>query len=164
MPDLITPETDLIGKYTGTHQKLAARVHGDPKLLPDVLAVWYVEIGEMFMLRADILWNQMRMETGDLTFPGQVPSKYNNFAGIRKRDGSGFYAFATAKDGVIAHYARMAHHVFENHLPLPYCNGQGWDPKHIGPHAFDVHCVGDLAVWAGGSNTYVPSLIRWCNE
>lgn len=136
-------------------------MHGKPLFAPEVLASYYIEAGEIFGLRADLLWAQMRLETGELTFTGQVPAQANNFSGLRKRDGSGFYYFATPQDGVYAHAAHLAWHVFPEHVNA-MCS-TAYDPKH-GEHPNDMKTVGDMAIWAAGSPTYVGGILRRANE
>ena len=132
-----------------------------PYFKTDALAGYYVQYGKMLGLRADILWAMARVETGEFRFGGQVKPEQNNFCGLRKRDGSGFYSFDSPVSGVIAHVAHLAWHVFPNHVG-PYCS-LAYDPKH-GEHPNDMKVVRDLTIWAGGSTTYAPGVVRRCNE
>ena len=107
------------------------------------IARLYVYWCAAFQLRTDILWAQMRLETADLKFGGQVLPLQNNFCGLRFRDGSGFYSFDSPSKGVAAHIAHVAWHVYPDHL-----NGCDLlDPKH-GPHPAGVKVLGDLDVWS----------------
>ena len=160
-PGTVTAATPLTGIFAGTYWDLAHKIHGTPLWLPEVAAFWYMEEAAKFNLRADILWAQARLETGDFTFTGQVPESFNNPCGLRLKDGSGFYRFDIPRSGIIAHCAHMAWHVFPDHVNA-LCD-VAHDPKH-GPHVNDMKTAGDLAIWADGTATYVPSILRRVNE
>ncbi len=158
----VTLDTPLAGRWPGTPEELSSKIHGLPKHNPLALAKMYMPLAETFILRADILWAMMRIETADLTFPGQVKAEQNNLCGLRKADGSGFYSFPHLIDGVIAHVAHVAWHVFPDHVSH-YCS-QRYDPKHSDTHPDDIRTVSDLSIWAGGSKTYPLGIARAANE
>jgi hypothetical protein len=70
----------------------------------DGIATEYMRHGEELSLRWDIAFFQMMLETGNLTFTGDVDIKQNNFAGLgatgRKAPGE---TFKSISDGVRAH-------------------------------------------------------------
>ncbi|MFN0217918.1 MAG: glucosaminidase domain-containing protein [Hyphomicrobium sp.] len=74
----------------------------------NTIAADYMRIGEELNIRWDTAFFQMLLETGNLTFTGDVSSKQNNFAGLgatgRKEPGESFPDVAT---GVKAHLEHL---------------------------------------------------------
>jgi hypothetical protein len=72
------------------------------------IAADYMRVGEQLKIRWDIAFFQMMLETGNLTFKGDVSSKQNNFAGLgatgRHVPGESFPDVAT---GVKAHLQHL---------------------------------------------------------
>ena len=83
------------------------------------IAADYMRIGEKLNIRWDIAFFQMMLETGSLTFKGDVSSKQNNFAGLgatgRHVPGESFPDVAT---GVTAHLQHLLLYAGE-HLDNP---------------------------------------------
>lgn len=83
------------------------------------IAADYMRIGEKLHIRWDIAFFQMMLETGNLTFKGDVSSKQNNFAGLgatgRHVPGESFPDVAT---GVTAHLQHLLLYAGE-HLDNP---------------------------------------------
>jgi len=50
----------------------------------------------------------MALETGNLSYGGQVRPSQNNFCGIKTADGSAFASFPSVEAGVKAHVEHMA--------------------------------------------------------
>ncbi|MGQ0456498.1 MAG: glucosaminidase domain-containing protein [Hyphomicrobium sp.] len=72
------------------------------------IAADYMRIGEELNIRWDTAFFQMLLETGNLTFTGDVSAKQNNFAGLgatgRKAPGE---SFADVQTGVKAHLEHL---------------------------------------------------------
>jgi len=102
------------------------------------IAPLYWQYGEKTGIRPEVLYAQAAITTSYGRFDSQIPVDANNWAGIKKADGGGesnanFETFASADDGVRAHYNHMAAYL-------------GLDP--IGePHARYVEVVNQS--WAG---------------
>lgn len=72
------------------------------------LASYYVEQGKVEGINSDIAWIQMCLETGFLKFGLLVKPEMNNFCGLGAIDKNNpGLAFATEKDGVIAHIQHL---------------------------------------------------------
>ena len=72
------------------------------------LASYYVEQGKVEGINSDIAWVQMCLETGFLKFGLLVKPEMNNFCGLGAIDKNNpGLAFATEKDGVIAHIQHL---------------------------------------------------------
>ncbi len=75
---------------------------------------WYY--GDLFGIRADILYAQAGKETGYGHYGGAVTADMNNWAGIKKYGATGdatedHESFATADDGVRAHFNHMSAYI-----------------------------------------------------
>ena len=72
------------------------------------LASYYVEQGKFEGINSDVAWVQMCLETGFLKFGLLVKPEMNNFCGLGAIDKNNpGLAFATEKDGVIAHIQHL---------------------------------------------------------
>ena len=72
------------------------------------LASYYVEQGKFEGINSDVAWVQMCLETGFLKFGLLVTPDMNNFCGLGAIDKNNpGLAFATEKDGVIAHIQHL---------------------------------------------------------
>ncbi|HEY8129902.1 MAG TPA: glucosaminidase domain-containing protein [Hyphomicrobium sp.] len=97
---------------------LESRNHGiDPRF--EAIAADYMRIGDELKIRWDIAFFQMMLETGNLTFKGDVSSRQNNFAGMgatgKHVPGESFPDVAT---GVKAHLQHLLLYAGE-HLDNP---------------------------------------------
>ena len=121
------------------------------------LAGYYVRWAEHYGLRADVLWAQMALETGDLAYGGQVRPSQNNFCGLKTTDGGGFASFPSVEAGVKAHVEHMAW--YANPECVPGCGEN--DPRHLGPHGSNgwVEVVADLSGKWSTSERYAENLV-----
>ena len=72
------------------------------------LASYYVEQGKFEGINSDVAWVQMCLETGFLKFGLLVTPEMNNFCGLGAIDKNNpGLAFATEKEGVIAHIQHL---------------------------------------------------------
>ena len=72
------------------------------------LASYYIEQGKFEGINSDVAWVQMCLETGFLKFGLLVKPEMNNFCGLGAIDKNNpGLAFATEKDGVIAHIQHL---------------------------------------------------------
>ena len=72
------------------------------------LASYYVEQGKFEGINSDVAWVQMCLETGFLKFGLLVKPEMNNFCGLGAIDKNNpGLAFATEKEGVIAHIQHL---------------------------------------------------------
>jgi len=156
----VTLDTLVAGYWPGTAEELAGQIHGEPVFVPLDVAQLYIHWAWKFKLRADILWGMTRLETADFHFGGDVTPSQNNPCGLRKPDGSGFYSFPTLADGVRAHCAHVAWHVFKDHIN-EWCNVY-YDPKHSALHPNDVKILKDLDVWS--TKGYAKKVLVRVNE
>ena len=87
------------------------------------IAADYMRIGDELKIRWDIAFFQMLLETGNLTFKGDVKSNQNNFAGLgatgKHVPGESFADVAT---GVKAHLQHLLLYAGE-HLDDPVADG-----------------------------------------
>lgn len=100
----------------------------------------------------------MALETGNLSYGGQVRSSQNNFCGLKTADGSAFASFPSVEAGVKAHVEHMAW--YANPECVPGCGEN--DPRHLGPHGSNgwVRTVADLSgKWAPNAE-YAVNLVR----
>ncbi|GAG65218.1 unnamed protein product [marine sediment metagenome] len=129
----------------------------------------YINWGNKFNIRADIVWAQMCHETNFLKYDGIVPESANNFCGLGATGSPGVYnSFATEELGVIAHYAHLAWYVYPNHVNS-YCS-MDYDPRHFTwgvspPHNYNgnhtLNCLNGR--WAPSSD-YTYKIILFANE
>jgi hypothetical protein len=122
------------------------------------LADWYIKWAARFNLDVRVLWAQALYETGGFRYGGDVKAEWFNLCGLRLPDGSGYYHFSCAIDGVTAHVAHLAVHALPN-CPNNWLNACLSDPKH--PlrnkqpyHWHDMTVVGDLEK---GDKAWCPS-------
>lgn len=82
------------------------------------IAADYMRIGEELQIRWDIAFFQMLLETGNLSFTGDVSSEQNNFAGLgatgRKEPGESFPDVATGVKAHLQHLLMYAGETVEN--------------------------------------------------
>ncbi len=111
------------------------------------LASYYVEQAKFEGINSDVAWVQMCLETGFLKFGLLVKPEMNNFCGLGAIDKNNpGLAFATEKDGVIAHIQHL--HAYGTTRAL---NGILIDPryKYVNPRG-KAPSVYELAgTWAG---------------
>ena len=97
---------------------------------PEEIVTLYNKWGKIFNIRADWAFAQAIHETGGFMYGGLVQWDWNNYAGIGAtgptQPGE---KFATAEDGVIAHYAHLACYASPLHFDVPQCSIQ-YDPRH----------------------------------
>ncbi len=110
----------------------------------------YWEYGKKTGMRPEVLYAQSAYETGFGHYPGIIPADYNNWAGIKTADADGnrpedHEQFATAEDGMRAHFNHMAAYV-------------GLDP--LGEPHDRYHVVVRLS-WAGSIETVEGLSGRW---
>ena len=88
----------------------------DPRF--QTIAADYMRIGEEMKIRWDTAFFQMLLETGNLSFTGDVSSKQNNFAGLgasgRKNPGETFPDIATGVKAHIEHLLLYAGEKLDN--------------------------------------------------
>lgn len=124
------------------------------------VATEYMRHGETLGLRWDIAFFQMLVETGNLTYTGDVKPRQNNFAGLGATGGgvSG-ESFADISSGVLAHLQHVSIYAgdrIENPVAERTRKLQEWDVmkdwyKDVkGPKTFS-HLARQ---WAPGSNGY----------
>lgn len=117
------------------------------------VAPLYWKYGEIFGIRADVLYAQAAKETAFGNYTGRVKPEMNNWAGIKKYGATGdetydHESFATPEDGVRAHFNHMSAYV-------------GVDP--VGETHGRYKSVSSLA-WAG-TVKYVEQLgTKWCPD
>lgn len=80
------------------------------------VAPLYWKYGEIFGIRADVLYAQAAKETAFGNYTGKVKPEMNNWAGIKKYGATGdetddHDSFATPEDGVRAHFNHMSAYV-----------------------------------------------------
>lgn len=128
------------------------------------IAADYAKIGDELNVRWDLAFFQMLLETGNLTFKGDVSAKQNNFAGLgatgRKEPGESFPDVAT---GVKAHLQHLLLYAGE-HLDNPVANRTrkvqewgvltDWQKTIKGPMTYS-HLARQ---WAPGSRNYVRDI------
>jgi hypothetical protein len=89
----------------------------DPRF--EAIAADYMRIGNELKIRWDVAFFQMMLETGNLTFKGDVSSKQNNFAGM---GATGKHvpgeSFANVETGVKAHLQHLLMYAGE-HIDSP---------------------------------------------
>lgn len=79
-------------------------------------------------IRAEVAFAQALHETGNFTFPGDVPASYNNPCGLGATGGKGVgNQFPTKRAGVVAHLQHLLRYFTPDHTP--YC-APLVDPRH----------------------------------
>lgn len=156
--------TPLAGLYAGSSKDLLTHFQGGSAAdaMAQLVAPLYIAFGNVFKLRADVLWAQALHETANFTYPGAVERWQRNFAGIKTRDGLSHASFPTDTLGVKAHFEHM------NWYVAPKClNPCGTvDPRHLGPHQSygKVITVADLAgKWCPDLN-YAALVVKRAKE
>lgn len=151
IPACVTP-----GRLTGFLENRNPNL--DPKF--ETIAADYARIGDQLGIRWDIAFFQMLLETGNLTFTGDVSASQNNFAGLgavgKRAPGESFPDVPT---GVKAHLQHLLLYSGE-HLADPVAERTrkvqewgvltAWQKKIKGPMTYT-----QLArQWAPGSRNY----------
>lgn len=124
------------------------------------IAADYNRIGEELNIRWDIAFFQMLLETGNLTFSGDVDIKQNNFAGLgatgKRESGESFSDVPTGVKAHLQHLLMYAGETIENPVAERTRKVQewgvltSWHKSLKGPATFD-----QLArKWAPGSRAY----------
>ena len=136
----------------------------------------YINWGNKFNIRADIVWAQMCHETNFLKYDGIVPESANNFCGLGATGAPGVYnTFTTEELGIIAHYAHLAWYIYPDHVQIKDSNGNlycsdKYDPRHFAwgaspPHNYNgdhsLNCLNGR--WAPSSE-YTYKIILFSNE
>ena len=82
------------------------------------IAAEYMRVGEELGIRWDVAYFQMLLETGNLTFTGDVSEEQNNFAGLgatgKKESGESFPDVATGVKAHLQHLLMYAGETVEN--------------------------------------------------
>lgn len=153
-PELTYPEsqTPILApaEHTVEEAQAWARSRGAHQRFIDIAPLyWYY--GEIFGIRADVMYAQAAKETAFGKYTGRVTPEMNNWAGIKKYGAVGdetddHETFATPEDGVRGHFNHMSAYV-------------GVDP--VGETHGRYSSVKSLA-WAG-TVKYVEDLGgKWC--
>ena len=92
-----------------------ARAKGASDLFVDA-AEWYWYWGDVFGIRADVMYAQSAKETAYGNYGGAVLPEMNNFAGIKTKNPTGdrtedHESFPTPEEGVRAHFNHMAAYI-----------------------------------------------------
>lgn len=92
-----------------------AQGRGASQRFIDVAPIYW-EYGEIFGIRADVLYAQAAKETAFGNYTGKVKPEMNNWAGIKKYGATGdetddHESFATPEEGVRAHFNHMSAYV-----------------------------------------------------
>ncbi|MDX2257338.1 MAG: glucosaminidase domain-containing protein [Hyphomicrobiaceae bacterium] len=130
------------------------------------LAVHYMRHGESLGIRWDIAFFQMLLETGNLTYTGDVDPEQNNFAGLGAT-GSGVKgeSFSDVATGVRAHLEHVTMYSgrrVENAVAERTRNVQAWGVLTKWQKSFDRPLTfADLArKWAPGSKGYARDVAK----
>ena len=126
-PGIDPPKTKTaisgLSKVTAEQAQLWAAGRGAHQRFIDI-APLYWEYGEKTGIRPEVLYAQAAITTSYGRFDSQVPADANNWAGIKTADDGGasnnFETFATADDGVRAHYNHMAAYLGLDPLGEPH--------------------------------------------
>ncbi len=104
-----------------TPGRLSAFLEGRNKELNErfqSIAADYMRVGEELGIRWDVAYFQMLLETGNLTFTGDVSEEQNNFAGLgatgKKESGESFPDIATGVKAHLQHLLMYAGEQVEN--------------------------------------------------
>ncbi len=119
-PAQATSMTDIAGKSTVTLEQAKAwakskNAHERFISIADI----YWKYGEKMNIRPEVLYAQAAKETNYGKYTGNVVPEQNNWAGIKTKNASGdktkdHESFATADDGVRAHFNHMAAYLGAN--------------------------------------------------
>lgn len=147
-------QTPIKGESVKTEKEAVAwaKRNNAAQIFIDV-APLYWKYGEIFGVRADVLYAQAAKETGFGRYTGRVKPEMNNWAGIKKYGAVGdetddHETFATPEDGVRGHFNHMSAYI-------------GVDP--VGETHGRYRSVKSLA-WAG-TVEYVEQLGgKWCPD
>lgn len=126
----------------------------------ETIAADYMRVGEELGIRWDVAYFQMLLETGNLTFTGDVSEEQNNFAGLgatgKKEPGESFPDVATGVKAHLQHLLMYAGESVENPVAERTRKVQEWGVltswlKTIdGPMTY-THIA---KKWAPGSRSY----------
>lgn len=147
-------KTPIMGESAKTLEEAVswAKRNNAAQIFIDV-APLYFKYGEIFGIRADVMYAQAAKETGFGRYTGKVKPEMNNWAGIKKYGAVGdetedHETFATPEDGVRGHFNHMSAYV-------------GVDP--VGETHGRYKSVKSLS-WAG-TVEYVEQLGgKWCPD
>jgi len=156
-----------------TPGRLMAYLHSrNPKADPrfDSVATEYMRHGEELGLRWDIAFFQMVLETGALSFSGDVRPTQNNFAGLGASGGGAHgEAFADISSGVTAHLQHLLMYAGD-HIDNPVAERTSkvqewgvltsWQKSIKGPMTFSLVAK----QWAPTSRNYVRDLSTIASE
>ncbi len=128
------------------------------------LARAYKRIGEDLNVRWDTAFFQMMLETGNLTFTGDVSAKQNNFAGLgatgKKNPGESFPDLETGVKAHLQHLLLYAGEKLDNPVAERTRKVQewgvlnDWQKSVTGPMTYALIAK----QWAPGSRTYVRDI------
>ena len=153
-PKYTYAKTPIKGESVKTEEEAVewAKRNNAAQIFIDV-APLYWKYGEIFGVRADVLYAQAAKETGFGRYTGRVKPEMNNWAGIKKYGAVGdetddHETFATPEDGVRGHFNHMSAYI-------------GVDP--VGETHGRYKSVKSLS-WAG-TVEYVEQLGgKWCPD
>lgn len=110
-------KTSILGESVKTEEEAVAwaRRNNAAQIFVDA-APLYWKYGDVFGIRADVMYAQAAKETGFGRYTGKVKPEMNNWAGIKKYGAVGdetedHESFATPEDGVRGHFNHMSAYV-----------------------------------------------------
>lgn len=116
-PKYTYSKTEIMGESVKTEEQAVAwaKRNNAAQIFIDA-APLYWKYGEIFGIRADVMYAQAAKETGFGRYTGKVTPDMNNWAGIKKYGAVGdetedHEAFATPEDGVRGHFNHMSAYV-----------------------------------------------------
>jgi len=130
------------------------------------IAPLYWEYGEKSGIRPEVLYVQAAYETGFGRFGGQVPSDFNNWAGIKIGNSNGdepedHQRFADPEDGVRAHFNHMSAYVGLEPIGEPH---DRYYSAASMPWAGSVEKVEELSGKWAPSSTYHERIVERIGE
>jgi Mannosyl-glycoprotein endo-beta-N-acetylglucosaminidase len=165
------PQIKLSAKNTvpqcATPGRLMAFLETRNKSLDDkfsTIAADYARIGDELQIRWDVAFFQMLLETGNLTFTGDVSAKQNNFAGLgatgKHEPGESFPDVSTGVKAHLQHLLMYAGEKLDNPVAERTRKVQewgvltSWQKTVEGPMTF----VQLAKKWAPGSKSYARDI------
>lgn len=119
-------KTTIMGQTETTVEaaKAWAESRGADQRFVDV-ADYYWKYGKQTGIKPEVLYSQAAKETNFGKYTGNVKAEMNNWAGIKKLNGTGdatdaHESFATPEEGVIAHFNHMAAYVGISPIGTPH--------------------------------------------
>lgn len=128
------------------------------------IAAEYVRIGEQLQIRWDIAFFQMLLETGNLSFTGDVSPEQNNFAGLgatgRKEPGESFPDVPTGVTAHLQHLLMYAGETVDNPVAERTRKVQEWGILTSWQKSLkgDVTYSALAKKWAPGSRGYARDI------